>query len=126
MKLLSNVVYCIEQFGFVLYRTKDQIKWFFKKRYQLIKYGYSLDTVWGLSDYIISYALPRLKHLQQHGTGHPPEFKSEKEWKKALSEIIIGFELYQTTNFLTLNQTKINKMNKAATLFGKHLYDFWD
>lgn len=71
-------------------KVKD-VKYFFRKIYQRIKYGFPLEQAWEFRSWHAEIVVPRLKYMRDHLTGHPFGLTRE-EWEAVLSQMIWSFE----------------------------------
>jgi len=97
---------------------KRQLKYL---RYYL-KHGVHPYTVWNLDNYIVKYALPRIKLLREHTHCSPPYITYE-EWLTVLNDIIWSFENYEE---MLSDKEDILRKRKGEELFGKYWTMLWD
>lgn len=72
-------------------RYTSEVRYFFRKIWQRIRYGFPLEQCWDFCSWHSSVAVPRLKHLRDEPYGHPYGLTLE-EWKFILDQIIWSFE----------------------------------
>lgn len=97
--------------------------WYYSTRplVRLFK-GYDERDMWHLDSYIARRILPGLRAFRSHKKhGYPCEFKGNKEWLKAIDEMIYGLE-----NLDTLDKKKAKRAQAGRELLGKYLTGLWD
>ncbi len=57
-------------------RNYRDAKFWLRKGYQRVKYGFPLIEVWNFNSFLAEWALPRLKHLRTSKNGYPCEVTS--------------------------------------------------
>lgn len=97
--------------GWRMIKWPSEIRWWFKNKYQKIRYGVCDDEVYNLNCTIAKFIVPRLKYFKKKGKVGIPivllpddynnvdddqkelyEIKAEKEFSDALDEMIFAFE----------------------------------
>lgn len=109
--------------------------WRVEEVWQRLTVGYAYVEVWNLNDYLAAYALPRLRHLREHGMAGHSEMSSD-EWGRTLDEMIRSLDIYVRDNFpnrgeLTEEeQAEVfdpgSRYRRGLRLFGDHWEALWD
>ena len=91
-------------------------------------YGYTERDLWCIGETMARKILPIIKEFRKRKLkGHPSEFKSIKEWIKAIDEMIYGLEyLLLEDNPIRFNLKNFNRAQKGRELLGKYFNRLWD
>lgn len=81
-----------ESIYYSLLRKTTDLKYFFKKIYQRIRYGFPLQESWDFISWHSRVVIPRLRHLRNRKVGHPAILSSLEEWTEILDKMIWSFE----------------------------------
>ncbi|MFY9240970.1 MAG: hypothetical protein WAO78_19230 [Roseovarius sp.] len=73
------------------YRGFVSVKYFFRSKYQVLKYGFDLREAWNFNSWHSEFITPRLKVLRTTLHGNPTGTTFE-EWEVILDKIIWSFE----------------------------------
>jgi len=90
--------------------------------------GYTKRDLWHTGYSISIKILPLLKAFRKSKLeGYPNDFKSFKEWIKAIDEMIYGLEyLIKEDDYIKFNKNDYDRAKKGRELFGKYLGNLWD
>ena len=97
--------------------------------FQRIFRGYSNTDLWGLDYYIAKRILPALKAFRKAKKyGYPNDFKTFKDWQKAIDDMIFGLEeiIKEECTIRKFNKKRFDRAVKGRELFGKYLTALWD
>ena len=92
--LFGGMVGKIKWYEKVYYRTLrafEETRYFFRKLYQKVRYGFPLYECWDFKSAHSSWALPRLKYFRANLSGHPSGLTLE-EWEQILDKMVWSFE----------------------------------
>lgn len=105
---------------------------FAEESWQRATNGYAYVEAWNLCHYLARYALPRLKHIREHGRcihfGNNAE-----ESKRIMDDIIYALELDVRSFFDSVSDKEREEMHdpngryaRGLALFGQYWTDMWD
>lgn len=106
-----------------------KLKWALLKRwlgfkYQKLRYGFSDDETWSLSDTIAKFILPRLIRFKKVNCGYPGHL-TEEEWDDKLDEMIWSFEFLAGDHYSNFNEEDWIRANEGLELFAEYYNDLW-
>lgn len=102
------------------------IWYYISSPFKRLIYGYDERSLWDVGYCIAKKSLPVLRAFRrQKQCGHPADFKSNKEWLKAIDEMIFGLEELLRED-MRWNKGEYEKAQRGRELFGRYLSNLWD
>lgn len=98
------------------------IKHLIRKIISDLRYGISSYGLYDLDYYFAKEFVKKLRLFKKHKYSYPPDL-TEKQWDKALDQMIEGFEIYQTD--YEGNKKLEKKVDLALDLLRKYFRDLW-
>lgn len=83
--------------------------------------GFDDTETWNLDVTFCKFIIPRLQALKEKHFCHPPSITME-EWDDIIQEMIDGFSIHLTDDYIREN---FDKTQKALDLFNKWFFDLW-
>ncbi len=101
--------------------------------YQRARFGYAYREAWNLCDYLAAYALPRLRHISEHGCClHFAD--DEATDAEIMADILYALDLHVRYEFigdvsaedLRDKEDPHGRYARGLRLFGEHVWSMWD